>query len=589
VGPDRGLIAALPITSSDPSRLGAWLAALPVIADAAEARAVAATVMNRVGAQCGVVPSALEPATHPLADSLPEDLLALDVPGRVWERLMAPADRRRGGSHYTPYPVARHLVDLAVAQRDTTVRALRVVDPASGAGVFLLAAAEALSEGEDRAEIVERLWGFDVDQTALDLADAMLEIWSGGRARPEVRCLDVLVDEAPGPEDGFDLVVGNPPFLGQLTHDTSRSEERRRRLAQRFGGAASGYVDDAAVFLRAASELVAPGGVVVLIQPQSVLGAAHARGVRAALAAELDLAALWVEDGSTFEAGVDVCAPVLVRRPPTESVEVVSGHGVGVMANAPKAESWSPLLAAPRGLPPVELVGEARLGDIASATAGFRQHFYGIADAVREAPKSEPTGRSDPLRLVTAGAIDPFDLGWGSTTVRFAGRRWTRPLLDLDRADPDVAVWFSARIRPKVLVASQTRVVEAVIDREGTLMPSVPVVSVEPDETDVALVAAVLAAPPVSAYLASVAAGTGLSSDTIRVSASALAEIPLPVDGAAWREGAEHGEAAQVAMAAGDAATHQAQLRLFGEAMTAAYAQPAAIADWWWGRLRFRA
>ena len=157
-------------------------------------------VMGRIGERSGVVPTALESVGHPVADMLPEELLAFDLPGRIYERLLAPADRRAGGSHYTPYGVARSLVELALRHRGSTGADLLVADPAAGAGVVLLSAAEVMAPQGDRAEIESRLWGFDIDQTALDLADAMLEIWCEGRARPQLHSIDVLVENPPRPD-----------------------------------------------------------------------------------------------------------------------------------------------------------------------------------------------------------------------------------------------------------------------------------------------------------------------------------------------------------------------------------------------------
>ncbi len=87
---------------------------------------------------------------------------------------------------------------------------------------------------------------------------------------------------------------------------------------------------------------------------------------------------------------------------------------------------------------------------------------------------------------------------------------------------------------------SQTRVIEAVVDVDGRLLPSVPVVSVEPaDPTDLWRVAAVLLSPVASAWMLHHRAGSGLSDDTIRVSARSVTELPLPTDRDRWAEAAE--------------------------------------------------
>jgi type I restriction-modification system DNA methylase subunit len=72
----------------------------------------------------------------------------------------------------------------------------------------------------------------------------------------------------------FDVVVGNPPFLNQLSRATSRRP-------QRFGGGP--YADAAAEFLALAMRLARPGGRVGLVLPQSLLSTRDAAAIRAAV------------------------------------------------------------------------------------------------------------------------------------------------------------------------------------------------------------------------------------------------------------------------------------------------------------------
>ena len=64
---------------------------------------------------------------------------------------------------------------------------------------------------------------------------------------------------------------------------------------------------------------------------------------------------------------------------------------------------------------------------------------------------------------------------------------------------------------PKVLVATQTAVLEAAVDEQGTWIPSVPVVSVVPRTADdLWPVGAVLCSPVTSAWAAATYLGAGL-------------------------------------------------------------------------------
>ena len=209
------------------------------------------------------------------------------------------------------------------------------------------------------------------------------------------------------------------------------------------------------------------------------------------------------------------------------------------------------------------------LGDIARVRAGFRDQYYGLTDAVvDDAMGAHP--------LVTSGVVDPLDNGWGRRPTRFAKQSFDAPSVLLDRVDPSIDTWIRDRLVPKVLVASQTRVIEAFVDADGRCVPCTPVVSVEPRRgRSVWHLAALLTSPVATAWLVTEAAGTALSADAVRVSASTLAALPLPGDHQAWEVAAE-------AACAGDVAA-------CGWAMLHAHAvDDEALFAWWWDRMPTR-
>ncbi len=473
-------------------------------------------------------------------------------------------DERKQGAHYTPADLADRLVALATKGTRPGGRPT-VVDPACGGGAMLLAAGRHLVASGIPIDVVARdlLWGADVDPLAAAVADTAIALWSRGTV-PTTGHL-VVADAlavgrkawATGPKAGFDLVVGNPPFQGQLATSTSRSADHQDRLRERFGPAVAPYVDTAALFLLAGIDLARRGGRVALVQPRSTAAARDAGAVREAVARRARLVELWAPPGFAFAARVHVCVPVLAvgRRDPDPD--------------------WSARLAAGDGVPVVDLPDGRTVGHLATAVAGFRQHYYGLVPHVREVGRSRPASP-----LVTSGLLGVGRSDWGAQEVRFAGTGWQRPAVDrrsLARDDPALAEWVERVSTPKVLVASQTKVVEAAADRTGRWVPCTPVVSVLPKRADdVDLLAAALCAPPASAWAAARAAGTGLSPGAIRMSAELALSVPLPTDRRRWRLAAE-------ALAAQD-------LDAFAQLATAAHrldpAQAEAVLDWWNPRAR---
>ncbi|MGB3412899.1 MAG: N-6 DNA methylase [Microthrixaceae bacterium] len=578
-------------------------------------------------------------------------------------------DRKRRGVHYTPLELARFLVGRAITRLDRP--ALSVCDPTCGGGTFLLAAAEALAEvGVDPIEIVqERLHGADIDAEALELARRVLVGWAQERTGRDCRELSVpgLIQAdflAGAPKvwralDGFDVIVGNPPFLNQLRARTTRSAAVTAALRERFGAVGT-YADTASLIMLGSVDLLADGGVATMIQPQSFLSSRDTTGVRDTLLESMSLLEVWSSDASFFDAAVRVCA-VTVQAPKAasaispggtadsgttdsgtpeglhgdrgrvagETVDVIwGGDGEGidkaVRTRVPRpnpTDSWGPIFAGAVGLPVVGRTGGMRVGDIAGATAGFRDEFYALVAACVEHPPIDAGPDSDgeltwsnsgyggadrpddrgPARprLITVGMIDPCHMTWGTRRRRLGGVSRLVPELDMDAlkgANAPIHRWASERLVPKVLVATQTRIIEAAVDQAGDCVPVTPVISVEPTpgwqakltgelgnpshgEIDLWWLVAALSAPSVAADALGRHLGTGLSGGALRLSARSVLELELPIDIAWWETGA----VAARRVAESDALERAEALAELGTAMCHAHGldPSGGLLNWW--------
>ncbi|MGZ4682873.1 MAG: N-6 DNA methylase [Acidimicrobiales bacterium] len=531
-----------------------------------------------------------------------------DDAGRRYEATLPARERRTGGIYYTPADVAHGLVGVALDGVELgPPRRPTVCDPACGAGALLLAAAGRLEvAGHDRRSIVEQMiWGADIDGAAVAVARASLSAWAAERgARAVARHVVVADSLGPGrpwpdpPADGFDLVIGNPPFQSQLATPTARDPDRAAAARRRFGGVAAPYADSATLFLVLGCELAGPGGRVAMIQPESVLSARDAGPARRALRERASLVGLWWAGEPVFDAGVRVCAPVLEIRgltgdggAPAAEVRRWRGRGFDPVAGAgaPRGDSWSPLLAAMQGTPEVDLGTGSTLATLAEASAGFRDEYYGVAPFVGER-RADAAVSPDEVRLVTSGLIDPLRCRWGATTTRFARSTWAAPVVDLDglrRAEPRLAGWADQRLVPKIVLAAQTRVLEVAVDLEGRWWPSVPTIAVVPrsdDADELWRIASVLSAPATSAWCVAHFGGAALSSGAVKISASQALGIPLPADAGAWAAGADAAAAAHRAAEAGDVGGWHLALGTMAEAMADAYGVGPEVAEWWTAR-----
>jgi len=487
-------------------------------------------------------------------------------------------ERRSRGAFYTPAPLA---AELAAATLGPLVASgcdpggLRVCDPAVGGGALLLAAARFLvGLGGDPALVVGNMTGVDIDPIAARLAGVALGSLGGD---PSIRQGDALVEAWPD-AGRYDAVVANPPFLAQLRQRTARSREEAAALVERFGDGAAGYADTASLFLLLSLELVRPGGRVGMLLPEPVIATRDGARVRHQVGSGSRLHQLSTTPAATFDAGVRVRLAVL--EPLAADAPVASGEPW-------HRGEWSLLTAAPAGAPAVELHGRGVLGEVAGTTAGFRDEFYGLAAIAIDDDQPGPVATDRPA-LLTCGLIDPARSRWGNRPARLAGTRFLHPRADLGRleAGSRLRLWADRSRVPKVMMATQTRVLEAVADPGGDWIPVVPVISVTPRPDALWHALAVLLAPPVSAHARRVHAGAALSADAIKLSARQVAALPLPWDRDAWDVGAEHARSASLAGSRGSTAEWRAGLDRLGTTMCDAYGvRPDSVMGWWSARL----
>lgn len=519
---------------------------------------------------------------------LPEPWAVVDA----YESTLGVAERR-AGAWYTPRTLADALTRWAATFLPLDP-APRCLDPACGAGAFLLASAEMLAErGLDPITIVERhLIGVDIDADALRNARAALVLWARGRGAPRDPTPVLVHGDAltsPLMDDiEADLILGNPPFQSQLSTDTMIDQRRRRMLERRFG-LAGAYTDTASWFLAAAVRWLGDGGVACLLQPQSIIGARDAGALRSLLVDRDLLAGLWWDDHQWFEAAVRVCAPIVRRTANAHQVRRSIGVPVveGVAFDARDASSFATMVADMVGIPHVGAdvlfpngpsAGIERIGDRAKVTAGFRDEYYGLIAALVSDTDGAPT---DPAPLVTVGHVDPAVIRWADHPVRLAKATRQAPVVDCGRLHGRVAHWVESRRVPKLVVASQGRVIEAAADPDGLYVPLTPLISVEPtDSADLWKLLAVVLAPPIAAASVAARVGTGLGEGSVRLRAVDLAAIPLPSHDGPWSL------AAAILAGVDDRAASRVELvDEVGRLMCAAYGMTdvdaAPVLAWW--------
>lgn len=252
----------------------------------------------------------------------------------TYTALLPTALRSSWGAYYTPSALTSRLLDLA-AEAGTDWRTARVLDPACGGGAFLLPVALRMRAAlPDIAptilirHLAAHLRGFDIDPFAAWLTQAWLEIAFAKELRaaktkfPAVVTVCDSLDQMPE-GDGYDLVVGNPPY-GRVTLTPAQRQVYRRGLY--------GHANLYGVFTDLALRWTRPAGVVAYVTPTSFLAGEYFKALRGLLAAEAPPLAIDFIDTrkGVFEDVQQEAALTTYRR--RGEADVVEVHFLSVIA-----------------------------------------------------------------------------------------------------------------------------------------------------------------------------------------------------------------------------------------------------------------
>lgn len=252
-----------------------------------------------------------------------------DIVGTVYSTYVNRKEKKEKGQYYTPIEIVNYILDEVGYQKGGAILGdkKRLIDPACGSGSFLVAAAKRLvetykgnaKEVDDPVSVLNRvrdnLYGFDLNPFACYLAEVNLLIQVldlvklahdrgdhptiqrfniynvDALARPtgayrslmfntliatESDLVDQIKSRSPNTpyENGFAFVVANPPYGAKF------SDEYKAILRQDYADVFYGQPDSYVFFFKLGLELLATGGKLGFITPNTYLMGTNTAALR---------------------------------------------------------------------------------------------------------------------------------------------------------------------------------------------------------------------------------------------------------------------------------------------------------------------
>jgi hypothetical protein len=282
-----------------------------------------------------------------------------------------------------------------------------------------------------------------------------------------------------GVEGGFDVVIGNPPYISALEFSNIYGNDTRADLNARYYSARGSY-DIFVLFIERGLLLTATRGSLVFITPNKYLSANYAVGLREfilsqyALVNLVDLSSIRVFEEAAVYPIVSVIRNAPEARIPINALlpkhrdigvfdplEFVNVEVQRSMLKLLPENIWGFLLSDKVDLLSKIVVGTSQLQNLGEVNA---TSTAGEADAYGQHITEKPS--KDSVKIINTGTIDKWASLWGEGLMTHAGNRFSTPFLNLKKAE------VNDRRRemyqsPKVIVAKMARVCEAFLDIEG--------------------------------------------------------------------------------------------------------------------------
>lgn len=175
--------------------------------------------------------------------------------------------KKKNGQFYTPEHIVEYIIQYLSIDKK-----MKIIDPACGTGSFLIPIIQKLYNGEK----LDSVYGIDIDSEALELLTSLLNMM-GLEIRTENlingntivsnkeisnRALDL---KSITPDNGFDIVIGNPPFT------TLKKWKDYDPKDEDYQGLLNGQVNAATLMIAKGLKILKPKGILAYVLPKNIL------------------------------------------------------------------------------------------------------------------------------------------------------------------------------------------------------------------------------------------------------------------------------------------------------------------------------
>ena len=196
----------------------------------------------------------------------------------------------RNGIVFTPMQLAEYMVDLTLKHYGTWGHHIKLLDPACGCGIFLIAAIYAIHEkyGTPVRRIIEdNLYGYDILNENVRRCRSLLKLvcMMNGESAERLQDNIITVDSlrfdwcSVSEVSHFDIIIGNPPYISAKNIDASTMSYLRSHYIS-----SSGMCNVCEAFIEQAVSCMSETGQCCYVLPNTILSSRNSGEIRKLIA-----------------------------------------------------------------------------------------------------------------------------------------------------------------------------------------------------------------------------------------------------------------------------------------------------------------
>lgn len=216
--------------------------------------------------------------------------------GKIYENIIPSKLKKELGQVYTPNHIIKEMIDSSITEKHIIDNPyFKVIDPACGGGYFLIHTYKKIHEilisnkdiiiqkhpnlkfeiYNDIAKfILNNIYGADIDEFSIFMTKVSLLLKLENLVHLNLYNINILLDK--DIKIKFDLVIGNPPYIGHKKID----KDYKEKLKENYSEVYKDKADISYCFFKKGYELLKDNGKLIFITSRYFLEAPSAIGLR---------------------------------------------------------------------------------------------------------------------------------------------------------------------------------------------------------------------------------------------------------------------------------------------------------------------